>query len=132
MQPVPSSQAQPDTAPHSQRRGMIEVSPQAIATVAGRAVTETYGVVGIAGKHLRFGAAEILPPERYAHGIEVRIVGERIAIDLYLIVEYGLRISEVAHNAMLNVKFAVERVLDLPVVQVNVIVQGLRIGDANG
>ena len=125
------------SAPHSpvplasraKRRGAIEVSPQAIATVAGRAVTECAGVVGIAGKHLRFGAAELLPPERYAHGIEVRFAGERISIDMYLVIEYGLRISEVAQNAMAQVKQAVEVVLGLPVVQVNIIVQGLRVSD---
>jgi uncharacterized alkaline shock family protein YloU len=122
---------QPDRLASTARRGAIEVSPQAIATVAGRAVTLTYGVVGIAGKHLRFGAAELLPPERYAHGIEVHIVGDRIAVDLYLIMEYGLRISEAAHNVMQNVKFAVEQALNLPVVQVNVIVQGLRMSDPN-
>lgn len=105
------------------------MSPQAIATVAGRAVADCYGVVGIAGKHLRFGVAEVLPPERYAQGVEVRFVGDRIAIDLYLVMEYGLRLSEVAHNAMSSVKFAAEQMLGLPVVQVNVIVQGLRVSD---
>ncbi|HKD74126.1 MAG TPA: Asp23/Gls24 family envelope stress response protein, partial [Ktedonobacterales bacterium] len=59
------------------------------------------------------------------------IMGDRIAVDLYLIMEYGLRISEAAHNVMQNVKFAVEQALNLPVVQVNVIVQGLRLSDPN-
>jgi uncharacterized alkaline shock family protein YloU len=112
-----------------EHRGAIEVSPQAIATVAGRAVAQCYGVVGIAGKHLRFGAAELLPPERYGHGIDVRFAGERITIDLYVIMEYGLRLSEVAHSAMASVKFAIEQVLGLPVVQINVIIQGLRVSD---
>ena len=129
MQNNAIGRVQPQGSTPTGRRGTIEVSPQAIATVAGRAVIATYGVVGIAGKHLRLGAADLLPPDRYAHGIEVRFVGERIAIDLYIIMEYGLRLSEVAHNAMSSVKFAVEQVLGLPVVQVNVIVQGLRISE---
>ena len=132
MHQVTSSPSHDATATHVAQQGTIEVSPRAIATVAGRAVTETFGVVGIAGKHLRFGAAEVLPPERYSHGIVVHITGERITIDLYLVVEYGLRISEIARNAVVNVKFAVEQALALPVVQVNIIVQGLRIGEANG
>lgn len=126
---APASAAFHSEAQRPARRGTIEVSPQAIATVAGRVVSECYGVVGIAGKRLRFGAAELLPPEQFAQGVEVRFVGDRIAIDLYLVMEYGLRLSEVAHNAMESVKYAVELVLGLPVVQVNVIVQGLRVSD---
>ncbi|HEY7347518.1 MAG TPA: Asp23/Gls24 family envelope stress response protein [Ktedonobacterales bacterium] len=115
------------TAEQRQRRGKIEVSPQAIGTIAGRAVSECYGVVGIAGKRLRNGAAELLPAERYHQGIEVQFSNEQIIIDLYVVLEYGLRISEIAHNIMGNVKFAVEKMLGVPVVQVNVNVQGLRV-----
>lgn len=115
------------TATSRQRRGKIEVSPQAISTIAGRAVSECYGVVGIAGKRLHHGAAELLPAERYAQGIEVEFHNEQIIIDLYVALEYGLRISEIAHNIMSNVKFAVEQMLGVPVVQVNVNVQGLRV-----
>ncbi len=110
-----------------QRRGKIEVSPQAIATIAGRAVSECYGVVGIAGKRLHNGTAELLPADRYQQGIEVHFANGQIIIDLYVVLEYGLRISEIAHNIMSNVKFAVEKMLGVPVVQVNVNVQGLRV-----
>jgi uncharacterized alkaline shock family protein YloU len=115
------------TAGQRQRRGKIEVSPQAIGTIAGRAVSECYGVVGIAGKRLRNGAAELLPADRYHQGIEVQFSNEQIIIDLYVVLEYGLRISEIAHNIMGSVKFAVEKMLGVPVVQVNVNVQGLRV-----
>lgn len=71
----------------------------------------------------------MLPPEHFGQGIDVRFIGERIAIDLHVVVEYGLRIADVAHEAMVRVKIAVEQMLGLPVVQVNIIVQGLRIGD---
>jgi uncharacterized alkaline shock family protein YloU len=116
-----------ETPAQSTRRGKIEVSPQAIGTIAGRAVTECYGVVGIAAKRLRYGAAELLPSERYHQGVEVQFSNEQIIIDLYVVLEYGLRISEIAHNIMSSVKFAVEQMLGMPVVQVNVNVQGLRV-----
>jgi len=110
-----------------QRRGRIEVAPQAIGTIAGRAVIECYGVVGMASKRLRSGAAELLPAERYHQGVVVQFQNEQIIIDLYVVLEYGLRISEIAHNVMSSVKFAVEKMLGVPVVQVNVNVQGLRV-----
>jgi uncharacterized alkaline shock family protein YloU len=49
-----------------------------------------------------------------------------LAIDVYVIVQYGVRISEVAHNLQETVKFEVERSVGVPVTQVNVNVQGVR------
>jgi uncharacterized alkaline shock family protein YloU len=109
--------------------GKIEVSPQAIATIAGHAVMSCYGVVGMAAATLKDGLAEILRQENYSRGVQVHSVADQIVIDLYVVIEYGMRISEVAHNVMSSVKYAVERSLGLSVAQVNVHVQGLRISD---
>jgi len=107
--------------------GKIEVSTRAIATVAGRAVAQCYGVVGIAARHPRFATVETLAPDQYGRGVEVRFADDHVTIDLYVVLEHGLRISEIAHNIMSNVKFAVERTLGMPVVRVNVNVQALRV-----
>ncbi|MGO8949018.1 MAG: Asp23/Gls24 family envelope stress response protein [Ktedonobacterales bacterium] len=112
-------------------RGKIEVAPRAIARVAGRAVAESYGVVGVAAKHPRVVGVEILSPEHYSRGIEVHFTNDHITIDLYLVLEYGLRITEIAHNVMSNVKFAVEEALGLQVVRINVNVWALRVNSAN-
>jgi uncharacterized alkaline shock family protein YloU len=133
--PPPGARLRPPLAPRSRPaplappRGKIEVSARAIATVAGRATTECYGVVGIADRHSRFVRLEFLPPERYDHGVEVRFVQDHVAIELYVVLEYGLRISEIARNLIKDVKYAVERSLGLSVVEVNVNVQGLRVSD---
>lgn len=107
--------------------GKIEVAPRAIATLAGRAVADCYGVVGIAARHLRFGAVEVLAPEQYGRGVEVRFSDDTITIDVYVVLEHGLRITEIAHNIMATVKYVVERALGLRVVRINVNVQALRI-----
>ena len=49
-----------------------------------------------------------------------------LSIELYVIVQYGIRISEVAHNLQQTVKFAVERSVNVPIAQINVNVQGVR------
>jgi uncharacterized alkaline shock family protein YloU len=108
-------------------RGSIEVSQRAIATVAGRAVAECYGVVGIAAYRPRFTVVELLPPEHYSRGVVVRFDHDHVTIDLYVVLEYGLRITEIAHNIMASVRFAVEQSLGLRVVRVNVNVQALRV-----
>lgn len=109
------------------RLGRIEVSPLAIATIASRAVLGCYGVVGMASSSLRHGLEELLGQDSSRRGVSVRLEDNQIVIDLYVVLEYGLRICEVAHNIMETVKFNVEKSLGIPVAQVNVHVQGLRI-----
>jgi uncharacterized alkaline shock family protein YloU len=109
--------------------GTIQVSPRAIAVIASQAVLSCYGVVGMSPATMRDGIAEILQVDSYHRGVEVSVVDDRVIIDLYVVVEYGMRISEVAHNVMGSVKFAVERSLGMPVAEVNVRVQGLRISN---
>lgn len=112
---------------HDLLQGKIEVAPRAIASIAGRAVAESYGVVGIAAKHPHVVGVEILAPEHYGRGIEVHFTNDHITIDLYLVLEHGLRITEIAHNVMSNVKFAVEEALGLQVVRINLNIQALRV-----
>jgi len=57
--------------------------------------------------------------------VQVRIVNDQIIVEVYVALEYGLRISEIAHNIMSSVKFSTEKMLGVPVAQVNVNVQGL-------
>jgi uncharacterized alkaline shock family protein YloU len=107
----------------------IEVSPKAISHLAYRAATRSYGVVGLASRHSRPGWAELLRRDEVSKGVEVSLSNGQVIINLYVILEYGTRISEVAHNIMSNVKFALESSLGVSVVHVNVTVQGIRISD---
>jgi uncharacterized alkaline shock family protein YloU len=109
--------------------GKIEVAPRAIATIAANAVGRSYGVVGMAPHTLREGVAQVLHQVDAHRGVEVHIGDTEIAIDLYVILEYGTRISEVARNIQENVRYAVERALGMPIGRVNVRVQGLRMND---
>jgi uncharacterized alkaline shock family protein YloU len=107
--------------------GRIEISPHAIATIAGDAVRRCYGVVGVASKNLIGGLADLLQPDRWGRGVEVQVRDGQVIVDLYVIVQYGTRISEVAHGVQSSVKYALEQALGIPVAEVNVHVQGLRV-----
>jgi uncharacterized alkaline shock family protein YloU len=109
--------------------GRIEISPNAIASLAGQQILECYGVVGMANKNLRDGIVEVLTRGNYRRGIDVRVVEHEIYIDLYVVIQYGTRISEVAHGIMNRVKYGVQKALGLPVAQVNVYVQGLHVDE---
>ena len=111
-----------------QPKGRIEVSTTAIASLVNEAVLTCYGVVGTAIRDLPMGIANLLSPDS-KRGIEVHIDDDQITIDVYIIVEYGTRIAAVARSVMNVVKFSVERALGMPVAEVNVHVQGLRVSD---
>lgn len=107
-------------------RGTIEISPNAIATLVSHAVLQTPGVVGMATPNLASEIATSLTrdPNR---GIQVRQEGGHIVIDVYVIIVYGTRIASVANSLINSVRYAVEQSIGVPVGQVNVHVQGLRV-----
>jgi uncharacterized alkaline shock family protein YloU len=112
--------------------GRIEVSPRVVASIVGHAANECYGVVGMAARGLRDGIAERLNRENAHRGVEVAVTGSDVVIDLYIIAQYGTRISEVAHNLMSAVKYSVEKTLTLDVRAVNVHVQGIHLEQDGG
>jgi uncharacterized alkaline shock family protein YloU len=108
--------------------GKIDVADQVIAVIAGSAALDCYGLVGMASrKGLKDGIAELLGRENLSRGVEVRREGELLHLDLYVIVSYGIKISEVAHNIQSMVKYVLEEVVGLKVDLVNVYVQGVRV-----
>ncbi len=110
--------------------GSIHVSPRAVATIAFQAALESYGVVGLTSKSLFNGLTNAIVKDP-THGVEVHYDGENIIIDVYIIIEYGTRITSVANSVSNTVRFHVEKALGLPVSQVNVHVQGLRVSNVD-
>jgi uncharacterized alkaline shock family protein YloU len=104
--------------------GSIDISSTTISSIASRAINQCYGVVGMANKNLVNGIANLLSRES-KRGIEVRLENGGIEIDVYVVVEYGVRIRAVAESIQNTVKFHVEKALGLPVEAVNVYVQDL-------
>jgi uncharacterized alkaline shock family protein YloU len=109
--------------------GRIELAPHAMESIAGLVVLESYGVVGMAPKDSREFMAALLPRAKFRRGVEVQYHDGQVIIDLYVIIEYGTRISEVAHGIKNRVKYVVERDTGLRVARVNVHVQGLRVSN---
>jgi uncharacterized alkaline shock family protein YloU len=105
--------------------GRVEVLPAVVAAIAAHAATGCYGIHGMAARGLRDGFAELLRRESNHRGVEVREVPAGLQIEVYVVVQYGVRITEVAHNLQQAVRFEVERTVGVPVVEVNVNVQGV-------
>lgn len=108
--------------------GNIDISNDVIATIAGGGAIECYGIIGMASKkQLKDGITEILKKENFTKGVLVRQVNDEIHIDMHIIVSYGTKISEIAHNVQTKVKYTLDQTLGLAVETVNIYVQGVRV-----
>ena len=104
--------------------GKIRIADEVVGIIAGLAATEVAGVAGMSGG-IAGGIAEILGRKNLSKGVKVEVGEREAAIDLFVIVEYGVRIPEVANNIQENVKKGIESMTGLAVVEVNVHVQGV-------
>jgi len=106
--------------------GKVDISEEVIATIAGAAAVECYGLVGMASRKIADGVSGLLKRENLSKGVNVTFNDDIIIIDLNIIVGYGVKISEVAANVMDRVRYTVETMTSLKVAEVNVNVQGVR------
>jgi len=106
--------------------GTVKIANDVVSIIAGLAATEVDGVAGMSGGITR-DITEMLGMKSLSKGVKVEVGEKEAAIDLFIIVEYGMKISEVARNVQENVKNKVETMTGLRVVEVNVNVQGVNI-----
>jgi uncharacterized alkaline shock family protein YloU len=128
------------TGPMSTDDGKISVAQGVVQKIAGIACREISGVHAMGAPASRaFGAVrERIPGSsgpNVAQGVGVEVGETQAAIDLDIVVEYGVSIADLGRSIQRNVKQAVERMTGLEVVEVNVSVDDLYMpdsGDQNG
>ncbi len=116
-----------DIAPQEETEedvGSIRIADEVVSIIAGLAATEVSGVAGMSGG-LVGGIAELLGKKNFSKGVRVRGGEKQIAVDLYVILEYGVSIPDVAISIQEKVKEAIENMAGMEVVEVNVHVQGI-------
>ncbi len=123
---APMSSAPLSIVPSPEVEGELVIPNEVIAQIVGLTVLECYGVVGMAARSLTQGVAGLLSRERIDQGVAVRREGDALAIDLYVIVEYGLNLAEVASTVRSRVQYTVEKLTGLTVGAIQIHVQGVR------
>ena len=108
--------------------GSIFISHRAIASIAYHSTLESYGVVGLAAKNLAEGLSQVLVKDPVL-GVDVDFQDAAVSIDVYPIVEYGVRIKSVASMVSENVKYRIEKITGLVVDRVDIHIRGLRISN---
>ncbi|WP_419873002.1 Asp23/Gls24 family envelope stress response protein [Candidatus Pristimantibacillus sp. PTI5] len=104
--------------------GLIRISDDVVATIAGLAALETPGIAAMSGG-ISEGLAKRLSGKNVQKGVSVEVGTTEAAIDLRIIVHYGIPIQEVCRQLQLNVRESVENMTGLHVVEVNVKVEGV-------
>ena len=100
--------------------GKVTFADDVVATIAGLAALEVDGVASMSA-----GIVEKFGKKTPTRGVRVEVGEKETAIDLYMIVNYGVQIPEVAWNVQENVKRSVETMTGLSVVEVNIYIQGI-------
>ena len=109
----------------------IKISDDVIAVIAGVAASEVQGVAEMSGGFAG-GISEVLSGKKnLSKGIKVESGEKETKIDVNIIVEYGIRIPDVAFEIQNRVKKAVESMTGLEVLEVNVHVQGVNLPEEN-
>lgn len=111
----------------NEEENTINISDDVVATIAGIAVSDIPGVFAMAGGFAG-GIQEVLSGKKnLSKGIKAEIEGNNAKIDVNIIVNYGVRIPDVAFDIQTKVKKSVENMTSLNVEEVNVHVQGVNV-----
>ncbi|GAB3107946.1 Asp23/Gls24 family envelope stress response protein [Streptomyces calidiresistens] len=111
-------------------RGRTSIAAAVVEKIAGMAAREVPGVLAPAGGLARIGALRHRlagDREGVSRGVRVEVGERQTAIDLNVVVEYGLSIPEVTAAVRENVILALERMTGLEVVEVNIVVEDVRL-----
>lgn len=115
------------TAEFTNAGGRVEISLDVIRDMAGSIATKCYGVVGMASRNKKDGIVNLLHPESNKKGIDAQMTDDGLAIELHIILQYGLNIATISKSVSARVRYAIETLTGLKVRYVNIRVEGIRV-----
>ena len=107
--------------------GKISISDLSIAKVASHTATESYGIVEVVSRCFKDSLSLLTKKKDGRRGIKVTTVGNRIYIDIYVVIKYGVSIVAVAESLKEAIKYKVEAFTGMVVATVNVNVVGVKL-----
>jgi len=99
--------------------GQVKISDDIVITMAGIATSSVKGV-WVARTGVIEGITNLFSKNNYSKGIKVEINENMVVLDIYINVEYGNNINEIARNVQSAVKKEIESMTDLSVSTVNI------------
>ncbi len=104
--------------------GAVKIADEVVAIIAGLAASEVKGVAGMSGGFVG-DISEFVGKKNPSKGVKVEVGEKEAAVDVYVIVDFGVRIPEVANEIQRSVKNSIEKMTGLDVVEVNIHIQGV-------
>ncbi len=104
--------------------GKIVLNEDVIASIVGNSANNAYGIVGMVSDKSPFN---ILKFEGLSKGVKVEEKNGKLNIDIYVVIQFGTKISEVAKNTIELIKYDVERFTNIEVENVNINIESMKI-----
>ena len=107
--------------------GTVTFATEVVATIAGLAATEVEGVASMTNTSST-GLADMFSRKNsrnFTKGVRIDLEGNKVTVDVTIVVEYGSPVPDVAYNIQENVKKAIETMTGLDVKSVDVHVSGI-------
>lgn len=114
-----------DMTEHSTSLGKVEIAPEVIEVIAGFASQEVEGVASMRG-NFATGVVEKLGRKSHGKGIKVELGEEGIVIDVYVVMQFGVSIPDVAKRIQDNIRQALLNMTALEVGEINIHVVGVQ------
>lgn len=105
--------------------GNIKISVDVVSKIASIAATEIDGVSCMRSNFVNEVAQRFGAKKNGTQGVKAEITEDMVCIDLYLVVDYGVKIPELAWNVQEKVKESVEAMTGLSVTAVNIHIEGI-------
>lgn len=121
-----SENYQPDVKLDENPNGTVSFATEVVATIAGLAATEVEGVSSMSNQNA--GIADMFSRKNarnFTKGVRIDLDGNKVTVDITIVVEYGSPVPDVARNIQENVKKAIETMSGLDVHCVDVHVSGV-------
>ena len=121
-----SENYQPDVKLDENPNGTVSFATEVVATIAGLAATEVEGVASMSSQSGGFADMFSRKNTRnFTKGVRIDLDGNKVTVDITIVVEYGSPVPDVARSIQENVKKAIETMSGLDVHAVDVHVSGV-------
>ncbi|MGN1223025.1 MAG: Asp23/Gls24 family envelope stress response protein [Christensenellales bacterium] len=107
--------------------GKIYIADEALESVCGKIALDCYGVIDLVANKFSDNLHELFKKKNASKGVKVLTVDNKIYIDLFVILKYGVSINAVAESLKSSIKYFVEKFTGMIVDTVNVNVLGIRV-----
>ncbi len=109
--------------------GSLTINQDVIATHAGMAAVDCFGIVGMALTNMKDGIVHLLKKESAGKGVHVVMEEDKLYIEMHIIVAYGVSIPAVTENLIDAVTYQIEHFIGCKVDKIVVCVDNVRVID---